>query len=69
MLRKMDVDVSCFKIELLKAIATTKKYSPSNSPPPHPPATKKNNVEVRLDHFRPKPNNIDQGGVKRGVTG
>ena len=69
MLRKMDVDVSCFKIELLKAIATTKKYSPANPPPPTPPANKKNNVEVRLDHFRPKPNNIDQGGVKRGVTG
>ena len=41
MLRKMDVDVSRFKIELLKAIATTKKYSPSNSPPPNPPLTKK----------------------------
>ena len=37
--------------------------------PPPPRLHKKKNVEVRLDHFRPQPNNIDQGGVKRGVIG
>ena len=36
---------------------------------PPPPLHKKKNVEVRLDHFRRQPNNIDQGGVKRGVIG
>ena len=31
------------------------------------PNPTKKNVEVRRDQFRPQRNNIDQGGVKRGV--
>ena len=38
-------------------------------PPPPPTTTTPKNVEVRLDHFRPQPNNIDQGEVKRRVIG
>ena len=41
MSRKMDIPMSSFKIMLLKALSIT------NMPPP----PKKNNAEVRLDHF------------------
>ena len=54
-----------FQNKELKAMATTKKYSPLLPRPPH----QKKNVEVRLHHFRLQLNNIDQGGVKRGVIG
>ena len=64
----MDVAVSCFKIKLLKAMATTKEILLLLllllPPPPH-----QKNVAVRLDHFLPQPNKIDQGGVRRGVIG
>ena len=36
-------------------------------PPPHHPS-KRNNVEVRLDHFCPRLNNNDQAGVGEGGT-
>ena len=52
--RKMDVTLPSFKIELLKALTTT-----NTSPPPQ-----KNNVEVRLDPFWPRLNNFDQGGAR-----
>ena len=57
MLRKMDV-----KIMLLKALATTKLFSPLSPPPP-----KKNNVEGQVDNFWPWLNNFDQGGARGGV--
>ena len=54
----MDVATSTFKIKLLKALATPKTPSPF-------PA--KGNVEVQLDDFWPRLNNIDQGGARRGA--
>ena len=56
MLRQMDVAMSCFKIKPLKALAKT-------NTPPTPVPRHETNVEVQLDHFWPRLNNIDQGGV------
>ena len=53
MSRKMDIPMSK---------STSKHKYP---PPPLPP--KKNNAKVRMDHFWPRLNNIDQGGGRGGA--
>lgn len=56
----MDVTIGSFKIKLFKEPAIT-------NTPPASPKKKKNNVEVRLDHFCPRLNKIDQDEMKGGV--
>ena len=55
----MDFAMSCFKMKLLKLLATTNTF----------PFSQENNVKVWLDHFWAPVNNIDQGGVRGGVNG